>query len=533
MAYKRYTQCTAGRRSNFITGLGDSGRMDVETIIREARADNLCDTLRFQTDAGKQAFKRQVRQFTASTETLQRRQDVIQEMRKHIQTNPEVLNSLLTDFAEIGKLEKQCEVFHERTSVETDSFEQLLFSHYEPLRIFNTIPFLLFIVAMYKQYVVPLMAILMPVFIAIGPYLLIRFWHNMPISMDMYTRIMMDMFGLKSPLDIKQVAQMSMTLFALVQGMYQPIQNAIHLHTIDKDIQTKGHLIEQVGRLYEKIRQAFPENLRLQHPLLQFLNGDTRQEFATIWDHPFLLKYTWSYIGDCEVIFRIATSDWKAVRYVKSKLSEPLVILCGAQDPFLTTGERITFDLRFMSAKNTGQHSLLTGPNRGGKSSTLRTTLLAILLAQTFGVSTFQEKMILQPFDWIATGLRLEDRPGKASMFESEVEFARKIIQRAHKTPEQRGLVLFDELFHSTNPPDGKHTAEVFLQQLWTCPNIASFISTHVFSLVEHAPESVQRLCTYAYRDNQNHLHLTYRLQPGICQESTVDMILREKGLLV
>lgn len=511
--------------------------MDIETIIREARADSLCDTLGFETEAGRDAFKRQIRQFTASTETLQRRQSVILQLRSHLEAHPDLRTSLQDDFAELRQLEKECNVFHKRTPVESDSFEQLLFSHYEPLRILNTIPFLLFVVAMYKQYVVPLMAILMPLIVAIGPYLLIRYWHNVPISITMYKHIMMDMFGLKPPLDFKQVAQFSMTLFALFQGMYQPIQNAFHLHTIDKDIQAKGVLIERVGLLYERVRQAFPEYLRLQHPLLDFLTGDTRREFATIWDHPFLLQYTWSYIGDCEVLFRLAESRWKPVRYITTKSTQPFFVVRGAYDPLLAADQRIPFDLRFVAAaaagKTAGQHCLLTGPNRGGKSSTLRTTLLSVLLAQTLGVSCFEEKLLLRPFDWIATGLRLEDRPGKASMFESEVEFAYKIVQRARTTPGQRGLVLFDELFHSTNPPDGKHTAEIFLRQLWSCSNLASFISTHVFSLVEAAPESVQRLCTYAYKDSENQLHLTFRLQPGICQESTVDMILREKGLLV
>lgn len=506
--------------------------MDLETIIRESRADNLYDTLHLATDAGKEAFRRQLRQFSSSVETLERRQRVVLQMRSYLNAHPESRIELAALYTELASLEKECAVFANRTPVETDSFEQLLFSHYEGLRIFNAMPFLLICVALYKQYIVPLMALCSPLFILIGPYLLIRYWYKTPISIQLYTKILMDMLGLNGKWDLKQIAQMSMTGFTLVQGIYQPIQQSFHLQKIDADIQAKGAIIDRISQLYSRIRALLPQDMQPSHPLLECLSGDVRRQFALIWDHPFLLRYTWSYIGDCEVLYRLAMSDWKPVHFLKSRYADPCLILRGAVDPFLPKERRIPFHLRFVPSDTIGRHCLLTGPNRGGKSSTLRTTLLSVSLAQTVGLACFEEKMVLRPFHWIATGLRLEDRPGTSSMFESEVEFARRILDRARRKPGQRGLVLFDELFHSTNPPDGKHTADVFLQQLWKCPNLASFISTHVFSLVEAAPTSVQRLCTYAYRDENKELHLTYELRPGLCQESTVDMILREKGLL-
>jgi DNA mismatch repair ATPase MutS len=148
-------------------------------------------------------------------------------------------------------------------------------------------------------------------------------------------------------------------------------------------------------------------------------------------------------------------------------------------------------------------------------------------MAQVFGYGFFEDTMILRPFTWIATGLRLEDRPGSASMFESEVDFAKTILQKTSGV----GLVVFDELFHSTNPPDGERTASIFLQKLWTKTNVVSLVSTHVFSLVDRSEPSVQRLCVPAFRDLSGELQFTYTLGPGICKESSVDMILRERGL--
>jgi DNA mismatch repair ATPase MutS len=117
-------------------------------------------------------------------------------------------------------------------------------------------------------------------------------------------------------------------------------------------------------------------------------------------------------------------------------------------------------------------------------------------------------------------------------MFEREVEFAVEILKRAKQVPKQSGLILFDELFHSTNPPDGTRTASLFLHNVWKQSNLISIISTHVFTLAKEAPESVMRLCVPAEVKEKGELVFSYTLQKGICEVSSVDCILKEKGLL-
>jgi DNA mismatch repair protein MSH6 len=236
-------------------------------------------------------------------------------------------------------------------------------------------------------------------------------------------------------------------------------------------------------------------------------------------------------VGDLEVVYRLAAYDTlKKVRF--QQRSEPCLLIRGGVDPFLKAETRVPFDIHFVSTKS--HHAILTGPNRGGKSSVLRSTLLSVLFAQTFGLGFLDETSMfhLRPFDWISTGLRLEDRPGKISMFESEVEFATQILNIASSNKDKVGLVLFDELFHSTNPPDGAHTASIFLRRLWTQKNVASFISTHVFDLALSSPPHVQRLCVPAVKDKMGNLTFTYTLKPGVCQVSSVELILKEKGLI-
>jgi DNA mismatch repair ATPase MutS len=115
-------------------------------------------------------------------------------------------------------------------------------------------------------------------------------------------------------------------------------------------------------------------------------------------------------------------------------------------------------------------------------------------------------------------------------MFEREVDFASQALHRARKYPTKRGLLLFDELFHSTNPPDGERTARIFLEQIWKFPCMSSFISTHVFSLAESSPNHIQKLCVPAEKKEDGTLHFTYRLQHGICRVSSVDLVLQKRG---
>jgi DNA mismatch repair ATPase MutS len=173
-------------------------------------------------------------------------------------------------------------------------------------------------------------------------------------------------------------------------------------------------------------------------------------------------------------------------------------------------------------------HAILTGPNGGGKSSFLRAALQCVLLGHTFGYAPAKEANMPR-FTWIATGIQLRDTPGKLSMFETEVKFASDCLAASKRYGP--GLVLFDELFHSTNPPDGVRTATQFLRKLWDCKDVFSIVSTHVFPLVSTAPNSVQALCCPAQVEENGTIKFSYKVQPGICMISSVHTVWEKFGL--
>jgi DNA mismatch repair protein MutS len=174
---------------------------------------------------------------------------------------------------------------------------------------------------------------------------------------------------------------------------------------------------------------------------------------------------------------------------------------------------------------NLEHHAALTGPNGGGKSSFMRAVLQCVLISHAYGLAP-ADSLVVRRFSWISSGLRLQDRPGDLSLFEAEVFFASEILARSDGI----GLVLYDELFHSTNPPDGIRTAEVFLKQLWNKPTIVSIVSTHVFDLVESAPKVVKKICCNA-AEVGGRIAFSYKVVPGISKISSVTEIWNRFGL--
>jgi len=499
--------------------------MDSESILRESRAEALLKPMGFVTETGKTQFLKQIRLMTSNIGILQRRQDTILSIRSMLQKK----DTIGSYFSEIQTIEPDLDIFFTKTEVEKNSYEQLLFSGWNPLQILNTIPFALLFLSIFKQYIVPALAVCTPLFMIIMPYIFLKYWYNLPITTKQYTHILMGMFGFQS-FDVKNpraLFQGALTLFSIGQSIYQPIQNALHLQTVHKELLKKAMAAQRFVQILSELHEVIPRKYRTQNPLQGAEQQDIHRLFALLWDEPHRVKLALQYIGDCEVIYRFAQQEHlHPVQFVKGK-TICLQIQEGL-DPFVP--HCIPFSLELKES----HHAILTGPNRGGKSSVLRSTLLSIFLAQTFGFAYCSSNgcVRIRPFDWIATGLKLEDKPGSISMFESEVDFAIQILQRTTESPNQIGFVLFDELFHSTNPPDGARTAEIFLQKLWKKTNTASFISTHVFELAKKAPKKIQKLCVPAHRKEDGSLEFTYTLKEGICEVSSVDEILKEKGLL-
>ncbi|KAH1234251.1 DNA mismatch repair protein MSH7 [Glycine max] len=169
---------------------------------------------------------------------------------------------------------------------------------------------------------------------------------------------------------------------------------------------------------------------------------------------------------------------------------------------------------------------LLTGPNMGGKSTLLRSTCLAVIMAQ-LGCYVPCESCVLSAVDIIFTRLGAKDRimTGESTFFVECTETA-LVLQNAT----QDSLVILDELGRGTSTFDGYAIAYAVFRHLIEKVNCRMLFATHYHSLTKefasHPRVIMQHMAcafksksdTHSMRDQE--LVFLYRLASGPCPES-------------
>ena len=429
----------------------------------------------------------------------------------------------------------------EKDSLEEDAIGQLSFQGdlFKPL---NHLPWLLFALSLFKIWVVPAMTVLLPIVVWILPYFILRFVYNLPITQEQYVTILQGLmsgnFAIPalnairgeaaepSPLTLKSLFQYGLFTFTFVQSMIQPIQNAMHLYKTDTITRGIGEKILELRGIVQDFRRDLGNyngiHVKLSWGIHHVEETDPRRAFMLIQEYPTVIHTILTDLAHLEIMWRISLNPLlNPVKFVRNAL-----VLKDCTDISLDTLTPISSSVELVDTVK--PHAILTGPNGGGKSSFLRATLQCVLLGHTFGYAPAKEAFMPR-LTWIASGIQLRDTPGKLSMFETEVKFAADCLEAGRKYGP--GLILFDELFHSTNPPDGVRTATQFLSRLWNQKDVFSIVSTHVFPLVSSAPNTVQAICCPAERMEDGNIKFTYKVQPGICMISSVHTVWEKFGL--
>lgn len=256
--------------------------------------------------------------------------------------------------------------------------------------------------------------------------------------------------------------------------------------------------------------------------------------FGIAWNEPDRVRRLLATAGHLDMLAAIAGARRTCFPGRGSDLS-----LTDLYHPSIEVGARVTNSIT-MDDASSGRHILLTGPNRGGKSTLLRALGAAVLMAQTVGV-VFARRARLPVFGAIITALAPADKLGAMSLFEAEIEFAKRVRERLEDGCSGTGpmFLMMDEIFHGTNAHDGVEASQVFLDELYGHAGVFSVVSTHYMELPRRygdgAAQQAQTLCMEATVDpaDTDRLVYSYRLCPGVNQYSSVREILRERGLLL
>ncbi|KAL6716616.1 DNA mismatch repair protein msh6 [Lecanora helva] len=163
--------------------------------------------------------------------------------------------------------------------------------------------------------------------------------------------------------------------------------------------------------------------------------------------------------------------------------------------------------------------SLLTGANAAGKSTILRMTCIAVIMAQ-IGCFVPASSARLTPVDRIMSRLGANDNIFAAqSTFFVELAETKKILAEA--TP--RSLVILDELGRGTSSYDGVAVAQAVLHHISTHIGCVGFFATHYHSLAEEFrshPEIRNRRMRIHVDEAERRVTFLYKLEDGVAEGS-------------
>ncbi len=138
------------------------------------------------------------------------------------------------------------------------------------------------------------------------------------------------------------------------------------------------------------------------------------------------------------------------------------------------------------------KHMLITGPNMGGKSTTMRTVAICAILNQC-GSFVPAKSAKLPIFDQIFTRVGASDDLVKGlSTFMVEMTETAVILRLAT----ERSLVILDEVGRGTSTEDGLAIATAVLQSLVAKAKSWTFFATHYHELVQFA-QNLEYVCIF------------------------------------
>lgn len=283
--------------------------------------------------------------------------------------------------------------------------------------------------------------------------------------------------------------------------------------------------------LYVEPREAVDLNNRL-HMLLQ----EERQEVARILQeltsqiaaHADELLENIRLLGIIDCIYACASFALEIKANRPQVVDEPEFELKNARHPLLVvqmkSAEKVVpCDIALNSGR---QAILITGPNTGGKTVSLKTVGLAVMMAQSGLPIAAGELSTVGIFKQVYADIGDEQSLELSlSTFSSHV---RNIIQGISKA-DHRTLLLFDEIGAGTDPKEGAALAEAIIVD--AIDRGARMLATTHYSQLKTLAMEIPELENASLEFNRDTLQPTYRLQIGLPGSSYALEIAKRLGL--
>lgn len=177
---------------------------------------------------------------------------------------------------------------------------------------------------------------------------------------------------------------------------------------------------------------------------------------------------------------------------------------------------------------------ILTGSNRGGKSTLLKATMLNALLAQTITVVP-AKRYIATPFARLATYLNVtDDTAAGLSLFQAQVVRAKKLVEMIDAlSPEQLGFVIIDEIFTGTGSKKASSAAFKVAEHMAQSDYLCFILATHFVDELTKLEEETHGLCKNfkvdADKDENGGIVFRHKLEEGASTQNIANELLNDE----
>ena len=464
-----------------------------------------------------------------------------------LRSEPETLQKIRTSLTNLTPITERIDDSIKNTDSRIEeSVLQILWSRKSVARFLNTSPWILNIYFLWKTVLLPAFAIIAPVLAIIVPFFVLRMFHpesayELPEYLERVKEVLLKQITIPSMLRARSQDDrmgrvleslfIGFTLVMFIMSLWNQIQSSLHQRAIWYDIDARGGeiktlyttakaIVSDLQTLPLKKKKAIRHCLERGETIVQaavvFESLDNVTAFGNVWNDSNSVQNIITWIAEIDALSAIASLKSICIPKIQSAIG---ITLRDVYHPSLKT----CISNNYSSSRS---HALLTGPNRGGKSTFCKAVGLAVITAQSWGFA-WARTMSWSPFSRITSALEHEGKLGVASTFEAEIEFAKSVLAPTGGS----SFIMMDEIFHSTNAHDGLIASRIFLEQLYTKPNTMSLISTHFKALAEQYTDSVQCLQMEVTGQEDSSLLYSYKAIAGISEISSVMEILKEKGL--
>ena len=159
---------------------------------------------------------------------------------------------------------------------------------------------------------------------------------------------------------------------------------------------------------------------------------------------------------------------------------------------------------------------ILTGPNASGKTTTLKSVFINIIISQQFGVGCF-DSLALVPYNKLHCYLNIPDTSGRDSLFQAEARRCKEIIDIIDNSGDERHLCIFDELYSGTNPEEAITSALSFMDYIVKKDNVNCVLTTHYVKLCKKLAKN-DRITNFNMKTlkKNDKFKYTYLMQKGL-----------------